>query len=67
VNRDEVRGKAQAVKGKVKKAIGNAVHDGQWRDEGAVEEAAGRTQETVGRARRKIGEAIKSVGKAIKK
>jgi uncharacterized protein YjbJ (UPF0337 family) len=67
VNRDEVQGKVRAAKGTVKKAIGSAVRDGQWHDEGAVEEAAGRTQETVGRARRKIGEAIRGVGKAIKK
>ena len=67
MNRDELEGKADALKGKVKQGIGRAAHDPELQDEGAVDEAAGRTQETFGRARRKVGQAVKDVGDALKK
>ncbi len=66
MNRDEVKGKAQTLKGKVKQGIGRAVDDSKLRGKGTVDEAAGRTQETFGRARRKAGEAVKGVGDALK-
>ncbi len=67
MNKDELDGKTQAVKGKVKQAVGHLTDDEQLHDEGVVDEAAGETQETIGRARRKIGETIKSVGDRIKR
>jgi uncharacterized protein YjbJ (UPF0337 family) len=67
MNRDEMEGKAQAFKGKVKQATGDLTDDEQLHDEGVADEVAGDTQETFGRARRKVGEAIKDVGNAIKK
>ena len=67
MNRDEMEGKAQAFKGKVKQAAGDLTDDEQLHDEGVTDEVAGETQETFGRARRKVGEAIKDVGNAIKK
>lgn len=67
MNRDELKGKAEALKGKIKRGVGNLTGDDQLSDEGAVDEAAGKTQETLGRARRRVGEAIQDVGKTIKK
>lgn len=67
MNRDEVEGKAEALKGKVKQAAGDLTDDPELHDEGVVDEAAGNAQDAYGRARRKVGEAIKDVGNAIKK
>ena len=67
MNQDELEGKAEALKGKVKQAIGNATNDPDLVDEGTVDESAGNTQDTIGHARRKVGEAIENVGNAIKK
>ena len=67
MNRDELKGKAEAFKGEVKQRIGRATDDPDLQDEGAIDEAAGRTQETFGRARRKVGQAVKDIGDAVKK
>ena len=67
MNKDELEGKAEALKGKLKQAAGDLTDDDQLRDEGAVDEAAGKTQDALGRGRRKVGEAIEDVGDAIKK
>jgi uncharacterized protein YjbJ (UPF0337 family) len=67
MNRDELEGKAEALKGKVKQAAGDLTGDPKLHDEGVADEVAGKTQDTLGRARRKVGEAIEDVGEAIKK
>jgi uncharacterized protein YjbJ (UPF0337 family) len=67
MNKDELEGKTETLKGKIKQGVGRAANDPELQDEGAVDEAAGRTQETFGKARRKVGEAIEDVGNAVKK
>jgi len=67
MNRDELDGKAQALKGRIKQAAGNLTNDPDLHDEGVVDEAAGKTQDAIGHARRKVGEAIEDIGNAIKK
>ena len=67
MNRDEIEGRAEQVKGKVKKAVGDLKDDERLHDEGAADEAAGDVQEGFGRARRKVGEAIEDIGENIKK
>ena len=67
MNRDELEGKAEALKGKIKQAAGDLTDDPKLHDEGVADEVAGDTQDTLGRARRKVGEAIEDVGEAIKK
>ena len=67
MNRDEMEGKAEAFKGKVKQAAADLTDNEQLHDEGVADEVAGQTQETLGRARRKVGEAVKDLGNAIKK
>jgi len=67
MNEDEMKGKAEALKGKIKQAAGDLADDEQLHDEGVVDEAAGNTREVIGRGRRKVGEAIEDLGDAIKK
>jgi len=67
MNRDELEGKAEALKGKIKQAAGNLTDDPDLHDEGVVDEAAGNPQDALGHARRKVGEAIEDIGNAIKK
>ncbi len=67
MNRDEIEGKAEALKGKVKQAAGDLTNNPDLHDEGVVDEAAGQTQDAIGRVRRKVGEAIENIGNAIKK
>ena len=67
MNRDELEGKAEALKGKVKQAAGTLTGNPDLHDEGVVDEVAGKTQATVGRTKRKVGEAIEHVGNVLKK
>ena len=67
MNRDELEGKAEALKGKIKQVAGTLTRDPYLHYEGVVDEVAGKTQEAVGRVRRKVGEALEDVGNAIKK
>ena len=64
-NKDEVRGRAERVKGRVKEEAGKMSHDERLRNEGVADQAAGDVQEGFGRGRRKVGNAIKEVGRKI--
>ncbi len=63
MNRDELKGKAGALKGRIKQAAGTLTRDRALHDEGVIDEVAGRVQETVGRGKRTAGDAIEHVGK----
>lgn len=67
MNRDEIKGKAEAVKGKAKQAAGDFLDDPDLQDEGLADEAEGETREAFSRAKRKVGEAVEDAGKAIKR
>lgn len=67
MNRDELEGKAEALKGKIKQATGDLLDDEALRDEGVVDEADGDTQAAIGRGRREAGEFVENLGKAIKR
>lgn len=67
MNRDEIKGKATAIKGKIKQNVANLTDDPRLRDEGADDEVVGNTQAAVGRAKRRVGEAVEKVGRAIKR
>jgi len=64
-NKDEVRGKADRLKGRLKKAAGDVKDDERLRNEGTEDEAAGEVEEAFGKGRRKIGEAISDLGKKV--
>ena len=67
MNRDELEGKTEKVKGKVKQGVGDLTDNERLHDEGVADEAAGEVQDTAGRARRKVGEAINDLGDKIKR
>lgn len=67
MNKDELKGKAEAIKGKMKQAAGDVTDDERLHDEGVADEIAGETQEKLGRGRRKVGEAIEEIGERIKR
>jgi uncharacterized protein YjbJ (UPF0337 family) len=67
MNRDELKGKADKVKGKVKQATSHLTDDERLHDEGVVDEAAGEIQEGFGRGRRKVGEALDELGDKLKR
>ena len=64
-NKDEVQGKADQAKGKIKEVVGDLNNDEQLRDEGTAEKATGQVEEAYGKGRRKVGDAIKDLGKKI--
>ncbi len=66
-NRDEIEGKKENVKGRVKEAAGTLTGNRDLENEGANERAGGKVQEGLGRARRKVGEAIEALGEDVKR
>ena len=66
-NRDEIAGKTEQLKGKVKQVVGEATGNEELRGEGVADEAAGNVQEGFGKARRKVGEAIENLGENLKR
>jgi uncharacterized protein YjbJ (UPF0337 family) len=66
MNRDELQGKKENVKGRVKEAVGAVTGNRDLESEGASERAAGAVQEQVGKASRKVGDAIEDLGRKIK-
>ena len=67
MNRDEVTGKAEALKGKTKQAAGDLTDDPNLHDEGIADEAAGKTKDAFGHTKRKVGELVKDLGNTIKR
>lgn len=65
LNKDEVAGKAEKLKGKVKQGVGEMTNDPDLIDEGQADEAAGEARETVGTAKRKVADAVRKVGDRI--
>jgi uncharacterized protein YjbJ (UPF0337 family) len=64
-NKDEVRGKVDQAKGRIKESVGAANNDEQLRNEGIEDQAAGNVEETFGKGRRKVGEALEDLGNKI--
>ena len=66
MNKDELDGKADALKGRVKQGVGDLTDNDRLHDEGVADEAGGKIKEGFGKARRKVGDAIEDVGDKIK-
>ena len=66
MNKDEIDGKIDRLKGNIKETVGDATGDEQLRDEGIADQAAGNVQEGFGKARRKVGDVIHDVAHKIK-
>ncbi len=67
MNKDELDGKVDQLKGKVKQATGDLTDNDRLHDEGVADEAAGDVQEGFGRGRRKVGEAVEDLGERLKR
>ena len=65
-NEDEIKGKLDQAKGKIKQGVGDLTDNKRLHDEGVADEAAGDIQEGFGTAKRKVGEAVKDLGNRIK-
>ena len=65
--RDEIKGKADHVKGRMKQAVGDLNNDEDLRNEGVADEAAWDVEQAFGKGRRKVGEALKDLGDKIKR
>ena len=66
MNKDELNGKVDRLKGNIKESIGEATNDQDLRDEGVADQASGNVQEGFGKARRKVGDALHDVAHKIK-
>jgi uncharacterized protein YjbJ (UPF0337 family) len=67
MNKDELDGKVDQVKGRIKQGVGDITDNERLHDEGVADEASGDVQEGFGRGRRKVGEAIEDLGEKLKR
>ena len=67
MNKDELDGRADQLRGKLKQAAGDLTDNERLHDEGVADEAAGDVQGGFGRGRRKVGEAIEDLGENLKR
>jgi uncharacterized protein YjbJ (UPF0337 family) len=58
MNKDQVKGRAEAAKGKIKEAAGKVVGNDRLKGEGQVDQVAGKTQATYGDAKERTKDAI---------
>jgi len=65
-NKDELKGKMDEAKGKVKEQVGDMTGDDRMRSQGKIDEMGGNARETIGKGRRKVGEALDDLGDKIK-
>lgn len=67
MNSDQIKGKAEELKGKAKQGVADLTDNPDLHDEGVADEVAGKTQATVGKAKETVGRAVEDLGKRIKK
>jgi len=66
MNKDEMKGKADRVKGRAKQAWGDLTNNEETREEGIKDEARGEVQEGIGKARRKVGDVLHDIEEKVK-
>ena len=66
MNKDELNGKVDQLKGKIKEGVGKATNDDELQGEGVADQATGHVEEGFGKARRKVGDALHDVAHKIK-
>ena len=59
MNKDQVKGRVEQVKGNIKEAAGKVVGNDKLKAEGQVDQAAGKTQATYGDLKEDVKDAIK--------
>ena len=60
MNKDQVNGRAQTLKGDVKEAAGKLVGNERLAAEGQVDQAAGKVQSKLGDVKNKVGATLKN-------
>jgi uncharacterized protein YjbJ (UPF0337 family) len=65
MNRDEIKGKAEQVKGAIKDKAGEILNNPELEAEGEAERAAGTVREGVGKAKRKAREGLEKIADKI--
>ena len=65
-NKDEMEGKYDQAKGKVKETVGRTLNDREMEDKGKTDQAKGNVKETYGKAKRQVGDAVKDLGDKIR-
>jgi uncharacterized protein YjbJ (UPF0337 family) len=66
-NKDEIKGKADQTKGRMKEAAGDVTDNDDLRNEGEADQVKGKAEDTFGKARRKVGNALDDLGHKIKR
>ena len=66
-NKDEIKGKTDQTKGRMKEAAGDLADNDDLRNEGAADQVKGKAEDTFGNARRKVGNALDDLGHKIKR
>lgn len=59
MNKDQVKGRAEQVKGNVKEATGKVVGNEKLEAEGKINKATGKTQATYGDVKEDVKDAVK--------
>lgn len=67
LHKDEVAGKAEQAKGKLKQKIGEFTQDPHLVEEGLDDQVAGAARGGVGTAKRKVADAAEKVADAIRR
>jgi len=65
MNKDQVAGRVDAAKGKVKEAVGKATGSQKLKGDGLADQAAGKVQSNYGDAKDKVKSAVKNSAKKI--
>ena len=65
-NKQEIKGRAQNIKGRVKEAVGRATNNPRQEAEGRDDQVAGAAKETVGSVRRNVKEAVAGVKRGLR-
>jgi uncharacterized protein YjbJ (UPF0337 family) len=60
MNKDQVNGRAETVKGNVKEAAGKLVGNERLTTEGQADQVAGKVQSTTGDVKNKVGDTLKN-------
>ena len=65
MNKDEIKGKANQIKGAAKQKAGELTDSPELQGEGMADRAAGKVQEGFGAAKRKVSEGIEKLSDKV--
>jgi uncharacterized protein YjbJ (UPF0337 family) len=65
-NKQEIKGRAQRIKGRVKEGVGRMTNNPRLEDEGRGDQVAGAAKETVGTVTRNVKKAARGVARGLR-